>query len=137
MDFPAEIQELGDKIANLKLTEAVALKEYLKEKYKLEPAAGGPVMMAAAPGAAGGGGAAAAEKPPEKTEFTVVLEGVTDATKKIAVIKVVREVTGLGLADGKKLVDEAPKTVKENAPKEEAEAIKKKLEEAGGKVTLK
>jgi len=136
MEFPAEIQELGDKIANLKLTEAVALKEYLKEKYKLEPAAGGAVMMAAAPAAAGGG-AAAVEKPPEKTEFTVVLEGVADATKKIAVIKVVREVTGLGLADGKKLVDEAPKTIKENAPKEEAEAIKKKLEEAGGKVTLK
>ena len=133
MDIPAEIQELGDKIANLKLTEAVALKEYLKEKYKLEPAAGGAVMVAAA----GPGGPAPAEKPPEKTEFTVVLEGVTDATKKIAVIKVVREVTGLGLADGKKLVDEAPKTVKENAPKDEAEAIKKKIEEAGGKVTLK
>jgi large subunit ribosomal protein L7/L12 len=132
MDIPAEIQELGDKIANLKLTEAVALKEYLKEKYKLEPAAGGAVMMAAAPS-----GPVAAEKPPEKTEFTVVLEGVTDATKKIAVIKVVREVTGLGLADGKKLVDESPKTVKENAPKDEAEAIKKKIEEAGGKVTLK
>jgi large subunit ribosomal protein L7/L12 len=132
MDIPAEIQELGDKIANLKLTEAVALKEYLKEKYKLEPAAGGAVMMAAAPT-----GPAVAEKPPEKTEFTVVLEGVTDATKKIAVIKVVREVTGLGLADGKKLVDEAPKTVKENAPKDEAETIKKKIEEAGGKVTLK
>jgi large subunit ribosomal protein L7/L12 len=132
-NIPAEIQELGDKIANLKLTEAVALKEYLKEKYKLEPAAGGAVMMAA-PSAAGAG---EAEKPAEKTEFTVVLEGVTDATKKIAVIKVVREVTGLGLADGKKLVDEAPKTLKENAPKDEAESIKKKVEEAGGKVTLK
>jgi large subunit ribosomal protein L7/L12 len=134
MEIPAEIQELGDKIANLKLTEAVALKEYLKEKYKLEPAAGGAVMMAAPAAGAGGG---EAEKPAEKTEFTVVLEGIADATKKIAVIKVVREVTGLGLADGKKLVDEAPKTLKENAPKDEAESIKKKIEEAGGKVTLK
>lgn len=131
MDIPAPIQELGDKIANLKLTEAVALKNYLKEKYGLEPAAGGPVMMAAA------GPAAAAEKPAEKTEFTVQLDGVADATKKISVIKVVREITGVGLADGKKLVDEAPKTLKENVSKDEAEAIKKKVEDAGGKVTLK
>jgi large subunit ribosomal protein L7/L12 len=129
MDMTA-IQELGDKIANLKLTEAVALKDYLKEKYKLEPAAGGGVMMAAAP-------VAVAEKPAEKTEFTVILDGVADATKKISVIKVVREITGVGLADGKKLVDEAPKPIKENVSKDDAEAIKKKLEDAGGKVTLK
>ncbi|NBO92933.1 MAG: 50S ribosomal protein L7/L12 [Planctomycetia bacterium] len=135
MEISAEIQKLGDAIANLKLTEAVALKEYLKEKYKLEPAAGGAVMVAAAPG--GGGGAAAPEKPAEKTEFTVVLDGVADATKKISVIKVVREITGVGLADGKKMVDEAPKTIKENVAKDEAEAIKKKIEDAGGKVTLK
>jgi large subunit ribosomal protein L7/L12 len=132
MDIPAEIQQLGDAIANLKLTEAVALKEYLKEKYKLEPAAGGAVMMAAAPA-----GPAAAAAPAEKTEFTVVLDGVADATKKIAVIKVVREITGVGLADGKKLVDESPKTLKENVSKDEAEMMKKKIEEAGGKVTLK
>src|SRR2546423_91075 len=113
MDIPAPIQELGDKIANLKLTEAVALKNYLKDKYGLEPAAGGAVMMAAAP-------AAVAEKPAEKTEFTVQLDGVADATKKISVIKVVREITGVGLADGKKLVDEAPKTLKENISKDEA-----------------
>src|SRR4051794_22322943 len=104
MDMTA-IQELGDKIANLKLTEAVALKDYLKEKYKLEPAAGGGMMMAA-PAAA-----AAPEAKAEQTEFTVTLEGVADATKKISVIKVVREITGVGLADGKKLVDEAPKPI--------------------------
>ena len=130
-DFPATITDLGDKIANLKLTEAVLLKDYLKEKYKIEPAAGGAVMMAAA------APAAAVEKPAEKTEFTVVLEGLADPSKKISVIKVVREITGCGLADGKKLVDEAPKPIKENVSKEEAETVKKKLEEAGGKVSLK
>jgi len=132
MDISEDIQKLGDAIANLKLTEAVALKEYLKDKYKLEPAAGGAMMMAAAPAAP-----TAAAAPAEKTEFTVVLDGVADATKKIAVIKVVREITGVGLADGKKLVDESPKTLKENVSKDEAEMMKKKIEEAGGKVTLK
>lgn len=132
MEIPQEIQDLGDKIANLKLTEAVALKEYLKEKYKLEPAAGGAVMMAA-PAAAG----PAAPAVEAQTEFTVILEGLADPGKKIAVIKVVREITGVGLADGKALVDGAPKPIKENVPKEEAEAVKKKLEEAGGKVTVK
>ena len=132
-DFPATITELGDKIANLKLSEAAALKEYLKEKYKIEPAAGGAVMMAAGPAA----GAPAAEKPAEKTEFTVVLEGLADASKKIGVIKVVRELTGCGLAEGKTMVESAPKPIKENIPKEEAETVKKKLEEAGAKVSLK
>jgi large subunit ribosomal protein L7/L12 len=132
-DFPATITDLGDKIANLKLSEAALLKDYLKEKYKIEPAAGGGVMMAAV----GPGPAAVAEKPPEKTEFTVVLEGLADPAKKISVIKVVREITGCGLADGKNMVDQAPKPIKENVSKEEAETIKKKLEEAGGKVTLK
>jgi len=132
MDVPAEIMELGDKIANLKLTEAVALKEYLKDKYKLEPAAGGGMMMAAPTGPTTAAPAAEA-----KTEFTVILEGLADPGKKISVIKVVREITGVGLADGKNLVDGAPKPIKENIPKEEAEAIKKKLEDAGGKVTLK
>jgi len=133
-DFPATITELGDKIANLKLSEAAALKEYLKEKYKIEPAAGGAVMMAAGPAA---GGAAAAPAAEAKTEFTVVLEGLADASKKIGVIKVVRELTGCGLAEGKTMVESAPKPIKENIPKEEAETIKKKLEEAGAKVALK
>ncbi len=131
-DIPAAIQEIGDKIANLKITEAVLLKEYLKEKYKIEPAAGGAVMMAAAPTAA-----AAAEAPAAKTEFDVVLDGLTDATKKIAVIKVVREITGCGLAEGKTLVESAPKPIKEKVSKDEAENLKKKLEEAGAKVSVK
>jgi large subunit ribosomal protein L7/L12 len=132
-DIPAPIMELGDKIANLKITEAVLLKNYLKEKYNIEPAAGGAVMMAA-PGA--GGGAAAAEKPAEKTEFTVVLDGF-DAAKKINVIKVVREITSLGLKEAKDLVEGAPKPIKENIPKDEAEALKKKLEDGGAKVSIK
>src|SRR5581483_2172845 len=133
-DIPAAIQEIGDKIANLKITEAVLLKEYLKEKYKIEPAAGGAVMMAAP---AAGAGAAAAEPAAAKTEFDVILEGLTDATKKIAVIKVVREITGCGLAEGKTLVESAPKPVKEKVSKEESETLKKKLEEAGAKVAIK
>jgi large subunit ribosomal protein L7/L12 len=132
-DFPATITELGDKIANLKITEAVLLKNYLKEKYNIEPAAGGVVMAGG-----GGGGPAVAEKPAEKTEFTVSLDGLVDAGKKIGVIKVVREiVSGLGLKEAKDLVEAAPKPVKENISKEEAEVIKKKLEDAGAKVSLK
>src|SRR6516225_285320 len=93
--FAADVMEIGDKIAGLTITKAVQLRDYLKEKYKIEPAAGGAVMMA--PGAgAGGGGAAVAEKPAEKTEFTVTLEGLADPARKINVIKVVREITGLG-----------------------------------------
>jgi large subunit ribosomal protein L7/L12 len=135
-DIPAAIAELGDKIANLKITEAVLLKNYLKEKYQIEPAAGGGVVMAAAAAPASGGAAAPAAEP-AKTEFTVLIDGLTDATKKIAVIKVVREITGCGLAEGKALVESAPKAIKENVSKDEAETIKKKLEEAGAKVSLK
>jgi large subunit ribosomal protein L7/L12 len=127
-----EIAELGDKIATLTIIKAVELKEYLKTKYKIEPAAGGAVVM---PG--GGGGTAVAEKPAEKTEFTVSLDGLADPTKKINVIKVVREITGLGLKEAKDLVEGAPKPVKENIAKDEAEAIKKKLEDGGAKVSLK
>jgi large subunit ribosomal protein L7/L12 len=131
--FAPEIVELGDRIAGLKITEAVQLKNYLKEKYQIEPAAGGVIM---AGGGGGGGGAAPAEKPAEKTEFTVSLDGF-DAAKKITIIKVVREITNLGLKEAKDLVEGAPKPVKENIPKDEAEAIKKKLEDAGAKVSLK
>jgi large subunit ribosomal protein L7/L12 len=99
---------------------------------ELGVSAAAPVAMAAAGPAAGGGAAAAA---PEKEDFTVVLTGSGD--KKIQVIKVVRELTGLGLKEAKDLVDGAPKPVKEAVPKAEAEAIKKKLEEAGGTVELK
>jgi large subunit ribosomal protein L7/L12 len=130
--FAADITELGDKIAALTITKAVQLKEYLKEKYKIEPAAGG-VVMAAGPGGGGGGEA----KPEEKTEFTVVLEGLADPAKKINVIKVVREITNLGLKEAKELVEGAPKPVKENIAKDEANTVKKKLEECGAKVSLK
>jgi large subunit ribosomal protein L7/L12 len=130
----ADIAALGDKIAALTLVQAVELKEYLKTKYKIEPAAGGGVMMA--PGG-GGGAAAAEEKPAAKTEFTVVLESF-DAAKKIGIIKAVREVlSGLGLKEAKDLVEGAPKPIKENVAKDEADAIKKKLEEAGAKISLK
>ena len=133
--FAADIMEIGDKIAGLTITKAVQLRDYLKEKYKIEPAAGGAVMVAAGPG--GGGGAAVAEKPAEQTEFTVTLEGLADPAKKINVIKVVREITGLGLKEAKDLVEGAPKPVKENVSKDEAATIRKKLEEGGAKVTVK
>lgn len=133
-DFPAEVTDLGDKIVKLTIGQAVQLRDYLKEKYKIEPAGGGVVM--AAPAGGGGGGAAAAEKPAEKTEFTVSLDGF-DAAKKINVIKVVREITGLGLKEAKDLVEGAPKPVKENVSKDEAEKIKKTLEDGGAKVSLK
>ena len=125
--YAAEIVDLGEKIINLSLAQARALSEYLKEVHGLEAAAGG-VVMAAAP-------AAAAPVEEEKTEFDVVL---TEAgSNKIGVIKVVRELTGLGLKEAKDLVDGAPKNVKDGVAKADAESMKKKLEEAGAKVTLK
>src|SRR5262245_54383474 len=130
--FAADVVELGDKIVALTIGKAVELRDYLQEKYKIEPAGGG-VMVAAAPG---GGGAAAAEKPAAQTEFTVTLDGF-DAAKKINVIKVVREITGLGLKEAKDLVEGAPKPVKENIPKADAEKIKKQLEDGGAKASLK
>src|SRR5438876_6315186 len=116
-EFAADIVELGDKIAALTIVKAVELKDYLKEKYKIEPAAGGVIMQG------GGGGAAAAAPVAEaKTEFTVVLDDF-DAAKKINVIKVVREITGLGLKEAKDLVEAKGKPVKENVSKEDAEKI--------------
>ena len=128
----ADITGLGDKIAALTLSQAVQLKDYLKEKYKIEPAAGGAVMMAGPATAT-----ATAEPAAAKTEFTPVLEGGYDAAKKIGIIKVIREITGLGLKEAKDLVEGAPKPVKENISKDEAEALKKKLEDGGAKVSLK
>lgn len=128
-EFSAKISKLGDELAGLTLKEAVDLGDYLKETYGIEPAAGGAIMMA---GPAGGAGAPAAE---EKSSFDVVLADA--GATKIQVIKVVREVTGLGLAEAKALVDGAPKPVKTDLSKEDAEALKKKLEEAGAKVELK
>jgi large subunit ribosomal protein L7/L12 len=127
-EFDAAISKIGDEIAGLTLTQAVDLADYMKDTYGIEPAAGGAVMMA---GPAGGGDGGAEEQ----TEFDVVLEAVGD--KKIAVIKAVREITGLGLKEAKGLVDESPKAVKEKVSEDEANEVKAKLEEAGASVTIK
>jgi large subunit ribosomal protein L7/L12 len=124
----AIVEELVEKIGALTLVEASELKKALEEKFGVTAAA--PMMMAGAPAA--GAPAAAAE---EQTEFDVEL---TDGgANKLNAIKVVREITGLGLKEAKDIVEAAPKVIKEAASKEEAESIKKKLEEAGAKVTLK
>ncbi|HKA08526.1 MAG TPA: 50S ribosomal protein L7/L12 [Gemmataceae bacterium] len=130
-----EIKDLGDKIAKLTIIQAVALKEYLKQEYKIEPAAGGVVMQGG--GGGGSAGPAAEEKKAEPTEFNVILEAGFDAAKKIGIIKVVREIAGLGLAEAKAFVEGAPKPVKEGVDKAAAEKIKKSLEDAGAKVTVK
>ena len=122
-----DVKGLGDKIVGLTLLQAKELGDYLKDVHGLEAASGG-VMMAAMPAAAG----AATEEP---TEFTVML--VDSGAEKIKVITEVRTATGLGLKEAKDLVDGAPKTVKEGLPKADAEALKKKLEEAGAKVEIK
>jgi large subunit ribosomal protein L7/L12 len=128
-EFAGKIKELGENIVGLTILEAKELGDYLEEVHGIKPAAGA-VAVAAAP--AGGGGAAPAE---EKTSFDVVLENF--GSNKIAVIKVVRAATGLGLKEAKDTVEGAPKTVKEGLPKAEAEKLKKELEDAGGKVALK
>lgn len=129
-EVAADIKELGDKLSGLTLKQAVELKNYLKEAYGIEPAAGGAVVMAG-----GGAGAAPAEKEEAKTAFDVVLKAAGD--KKIQVIKVVREATGLGLKEAKDLVEGAPKVVKEALPTADAEKLKKSLEEQGATVELK
>jgi len=125
----ADINSIVDQISALTLGEAADLKKALEDKFGVTAAA--PMMMGMMP-AAGGAPAAAAE---EKTEFDVIL---TDGgAQKINVIKAVREATGLGLKEAKDLVDGAPKPVKEGLPKADAEALKKKLEDAGAKVEMK
>jgi len=131
-EVATELKEIGDKIAGLTLKQAVDLANYLKEAHGIEPAAGGVVM---AGGGGGAGGAAPAEKAEEKSTFDVVLKA--GGEKKIQVIKVVRQATGLGLKEAKDLVEGAPKTVKENLCKDEAEKLKKELEEQGATVELK
>jgi large subunit ribosomal protein L7/L12 len=123
-----QIKQLGDNIVGLTLMQAKELADYLKEVHGIEPAAGGAVMVA---GPAAGAAAPAAE---EKTSFNVILKTAGD--KKIQVIKEVRALTNLGLKEAKDLVDGAPKSVKENVSKEEAEAAKKQLEEAGATVEI-
>ena len=126
-----DVKTLGDQIVALTLLEAKALADYLKETHGLEAAAGGAVVMAAP--AVGGGAAPAAE---EKTEFDVVL--VECGAKKLDVIKALRAaISGLGLAEAKALTEKADAVIKEAAPKDEAEKLKKDLEAAGAKVMLK
>ena len=126
----SDVKKLAEEIVGLTLLEAAELKNILKDEYGIEPAAGGGAVMMAAPAA--DAGAAAAE---EQTEFDVIL--VEAGAKKINVIKEVRAITSLGLKEAKELVEAGGKAVKEAATKEEAEEIKKKLEEAGAKVELK
>lgn len=124
----ADVKELAEQLVNLTIKEANELATVLEEEYGIKPAA---AAVAVSGPAAGGDGAAAEE---EKTEFNVVLKAA--GGNKIAVIKEVRAITGLGLKEAKELVDGAPNAVKEAAPKDEAEAIKAKLEEAGAEVEL-
>ena len=128
-EWSKDIKELGDKIVHLTLMQAKELGDYLKTEHGIEPAAGGAVMVAGAPAAGGGG-----EQEEEKTSFDVVLKEFGD--KKIQVIKEVRALTGLGLKEAKDLVDNLPKPVKEGVSKEDAEAVRKQLEEAGAVVEI-
>ena len=131
MEYSSTTKELGDKIVGLTLKQAKELSDYLENEHGIKPAAGGGVMMAMPAGGAGGAAAA----PEAKTEFDVVLEGFGD--KKIGVIKVVRAATGLGLKEAKDLVEGVPSKVKEGISKEDAEKLKKELEEAGATVSIK
>ena len=124
----ADVKKLAESLVGLTILEAKELNDILKDEYGIEAAAAAPVMMAGGPG---GGGEAAAEK----TDFDVVMTSF--GGNKIAVIKEVRAITGLGLKEAKELVESAPKAVKEAAPKAEAEEIKEKLEAAGATVELK
>ena len=128
VEVAPELKELGDKIADLTLKQAIELSDYLKDEHSIEPAAGGGVVMAAAGG--GGGGAEEAAQ----TEFDVVLTGFGD--KKLNVVKEVKAITGASLMDAKKLVEDLG-TIKEKVDKEEAEKVKTQLEEAGASVELK
>ncbi|MEO0991413.1 MAG: 50S ribosomal protein L7/L12 [Pseudomonadota bacterium] len=129
----SNLDNLYEELSKLTVLEVSELVKKLEDGWGVSAAAAAPAMMAAMPAAAGGdAGAAAAE---EKTEFDVILDAAGD--KKINVIKEVRAITGLGLKEAKDLVEGAPKPVKEGASKDDAEAIKTKLEEAGAKVSLK
>lgn len=123
----ADIKSLGDQLVELTVKEVNELASYLKETHGIEPAAA--VAVAAGP-AAGGGDEAA-----EKTNFDVVLKA--PGANKLQIVKLVKELTGLGLKEAKEVVDSAPKTIKEGLPKDEAESLKKQLIEAGAEVELK
>ncbi|WKK81960.1 50S ribosomal protein L7/L12 [Marivirga arenosa] len=124
----ADIKAIGDQLVELTVKEVNELADYLKETHGIEPAAAAAPVMAA--GGAGGGDAAE-----EKSSFDVILNSAGSA--KLQVVKAVKELTGLGLKEAKELVDGAPKAVKEGVAKDEAEALKKQLEEAGAEVELK
>lgn len=125
----ADIKAIGDQLVELSVKEVSELASYLKETYGIEPAAA--AVAVAGPAAGGGGGAAAAEK----TNFDVVLKSA--GANKLQIVKLVKELTGLGLKEAKDVVDGAPKTIKEGLPKDEAENLKKQLAEAGAEVELK
>ena len=125
----ADLKAFAEQLVNLTVKEVNELATILKDEYGIEPAAAAPVMMA------GGGGAAAEEAPEEKTSFDVILKAAGGA--KLAVVKLVKDLTGLGLKEAKELVDGAPKAVKEGVTKDEADTLKKQLEEAGAEVEVK
>lgn len=125
----ADVRALAEQLVNLTVKEVNDLAGILKDEYGIEPAAAAPVMVA---GPAGGGEAAAVE---EQTEFTVILKAA--GASKLNVVKVVKELTGLGLKEAKELVDSAPKEIKEKVSKEEADMLKAKLEEAGAEIEVK
>lgn len=126
----ADLKAFAEQLVNLTVKEVNELAGILKDVYGIEPAAAAPVMMAG-----GGGGAAVEEAPEEKTAFDVVLKAAGGA--KLAVVKLVKDLTGLGLKEAKELVDNAPRPVKEGVTKDEAESLKKQLEAAGAEVEVK
>jgi len=125
----ADLKAVAEQLVNLTVKEVSELAKILKDEYGIEPAAAAPVMVA------GGGAGAAGAAAEEKTAFTVVLK--SGGGQKLAVVKLVKDLTGLGLKEAKELVDGAPKNVKEGIAKDEAEALKKQLEEAGAEVEIK
>ena len=125
----ADVKALAEQLVSLTVKDVQELAKVLKDEYGIEPAAAAPVMMA------GGGGGAAADAPEEKTSFDVILKAAGGA--KLAVVKLVKDLTGLGLKEAKELVDGAPKPLKEGVTKDEADTLKKQLEEAGAEVEVK
>jgi large subunit ribosomal protein L7/L12 len=125
----AELKQIAETLVNLTVKEVNELAAILKDEYGIEPAAAAPVMMA------GGGGGAEAAAVEEQTEFNVILKA--SGPNKLAVVKLVKELTGNGLKESKDLVDGAPATLKEAVSKDEAEGLKKSLEEAGAEVEIK
>ncbi|HHP7240190.1 MAG TPA: 50S ribosomal protein L7/L12 [Cyclobacteriaceae bacterium] len=130
----ADLKDFAEQLVNLSLKEVNELVNILKDDYGIEPAAAAPAAVAVAPGAGGDDGAGEAAAV-EQTEFDVILKAAGSA--KLKVVKAVKELTGLGLKEAKELVDGAPKPVKEGVPKDEAEALKSKLEEQGAEVEVK